>query len=257
MTDETMPLPPPGWYPDPNDAGAYSRYWDGQQWTARQLLPRQGVTIDGAPPHDVSRPVGRGFLLLSRVVGIGMVFLMITTVARFVLHIWGIGMIDDAVATGDMTQPNRFDQLNQVSSIGTLVLLILVGIGWMVWQYRLALANRGPDVRRSPGWHAWSWIIPVGSLWMPFQNLDDLWQRLLPQRPSGWLRVWWACWLISNGISWLIARSHAVNSVQSFKTATSTDAVSEVLFLMAGVLAIRLVRTLTTAAISREARSAG
>ena len=35
------PVPPPGWYPDPQDAQA-QRYWDGSRWTNRTRRVRSG-----------------------------------------------------------------------------------------------------------------------------------------------------------------------------------------------------------------------
>jgi Protein of unknown function (DUF2510) len=35
----TLPLPPPGWYPDQSTGGL--RWWDGNQWTAHTDRPQQ------------------------------------------------------------------------------------------------------------------------------------------------------------------------------------------------------------------------
>jgi hypothetical protein len=51
----TPPATPPGWYPDPSDAGG-QRYWDGSQWTA-QTAPRVAA---GMAPGGPGGPGGPG-----------------------------------------------------------------------------------------------------------------------------------------------------------------------------------------------------
>lgn len=48
-----MPLPPPGWMPDPSQVGL-ERYWDGQRWTART---RDAHTLIEGPPPAWRAPV--------------------------------------------------------------------------------------------------------------------------------------------------------------------------------------------------------
>lgn len=253
MTDATSPAP--GWYPDPEDVGRYLRYWDGEQWTVRQLLPQgpSPYVVQPVQRDDPRKPLGAGFRRLGQVVGVGLVLVTLTSLGQLALHVWGVGMVDDAVAIGDLDRLNRYDGLEQLTSGVLLVLLFVIGVCWMAWQYRLA-KDVGPNaVRRTPPWHAWSWVIPFGNFWLPFQNVRDLLRHLQPDRRAGWLRLWWACWLLANLIGWFLARSPEDASVDTFKGTTTADAVSDALLVVAGILAIRLVRTLTSAGLARSA----
>lgn len=52
-TEPPQQQPPPGWYPDPEGAGA-ERWWDGVQWTANQR-PAGGVAVQPSPPRPMSQ----------------------------------------------------------------------------------------------------------------------------------------------------------------------------------------------------------
>ena len=55
--------PPPGWYPDPWTQG-WTRYWDGQQWTASTMVAEPVSGQQYSP--QVKAPVGQ------RIAGAGM-----------------------------------------------------------------------------------------------------------------------------------------------------------------------------------------
>ena len=47
----TVPLPPPGWHPDPSGRFHY-RWWDGRQWTAQVSVHGQ-VLVDTSPDQRI------------------------------------------------------------------------------------------------------------------------------------------------------------------------------------------------------------
>jgi hypothetical protein len=52
-----MPLPPPGWYPDPI-LGSGERYWDGERWSEWfQSVPEPPVAIPDPGPEPAPEPV--------------------------------------------------------------------------------------------------------------------------------------------------------------------------------------------------------
>jgi micrococcal nuclease len=65
------PLPPPGWYADPERPRAW-RYWDGAQWTAHREPMTGPVAAPASPPRRIGLP-SRILLVTAAVLGAGMV----------------------------------------------------------------------------------------------------------------------------------------------------------------------------------------
>jgi hypothetical protein len=227
------------------------RYWTGSQWWTQFWEHAETVSA-----HSVARPVGRGFAVLSAVIGVGLVLMLLTLAVQAGTYVWGVTMVDDAFAAGDIDRLSAFDGVDRATSILMLALTLVIGVCWMVWQYLLARSAPRGELERSASMHGWSWVIPFGSLWLPFQNVRDLWRHFVPERTGRWIRLWWTCWLVLGVVSWITSRSEAsVSSIDSFKTVVSVEAAADVVGLVAAVLAIRILRTLTTAGLARSAAS--
>lgn len=77
------------------------------------------------------------------------------------------------------------------------------GIMFVVWlrRARVNAERSGWRQRRASGWTFWGWLVPIVSLWFPFQVMGDIWRAGLPadrRRRTAWLPVlWWTTWLLS------------------------------------------------------------
>ena len=240
MTDD-LPLPAPGWYDDPEAAGGM-RYWTGTAWGERWHRGGAGQQVE---------PVGRGFLRLAVGIRLGLGLSVLALGCRIALSIWGLQMVDHAVAVGDIDRLNAYDDLARIVLILEAVALPVTGVLWMIWQYRLALATAPQQGLRSPGMHAGSWVIPVGSFWLPLQNIRALFVAWRGGDPVvvAW---WWIAWILYQiSIRVVTTMSSSADNVSALKNVMATWIVTGGLGLVAALAARRVVRDLTVAAGDR------
>lgn len=164
----------PGWYADPA-GGSGTRWWDGATWAGRESSAE-----DAHLP-----PLGRRFAqhgdLLARLL------LANAGLSAFTL------VVDNLLANA---------LVGRALAIVALGLLVVTGCVWFAWQWRMAMS--APErLRRLPGVHIGVWFIPVANLWLPIQNIHDLWcayeldEASEAKAGTHLVRLWWACWVVS------------------------------------------------------------
>ncbi|HET9863637.1 MAG TPA: DUF4328 domain-containing protein, partial [Steroidobacteraceae bacterium] len=104
----------------------------------------------------------------------------------------------------------------------------------------------------TPGWAVGWFFIPVASLWKPYQAMRSLWQMSRHVHKPGvqdtsWvLPTWWALWLVSIFIGWVLFRLQggAPNTVERLtaitRLAIANDVVDVFLNLVAALLVSRI-----------------
>ncbi|MDO7867204.1 DUF4328 domain-containing protein [Nocardioides jiangxiensis] len=238
MSDE-MPspyaaaLPPAGWYDDP-EAPGNPRWWDGAEWHASQVP---------------AGSLGRGFAFVWRTLAGIIVAAMLVALAQVVISVIGLGMVRD--------EPDMAVRAGAVALMASFVSVLLMVVGavfWCIWQYRIAAATPRASLRRSAGWHAGSWFIPIASLWFPLQNMRDLWDAHVGPRGRALLGWWWAAWILQNVVEnvWpdLIDENGYVDSPGWLNC---VGLVASLCWLSVDLLALAIVRRLSRAALARQA----
>lgn len=246
MTD-TPTSPPAGWYPATDGSGA-TWWWDGQRWAEppAQLQPRQPpapspATISGIAKVATATQVLLLVYGLTSLLTIGVELFGITAVTAF---------LNGQTLSTDML--DTYDQSSSVITILSVIVLIAAGVLWVIWQYRAAKTVIGLT-RRTPGWHAGSWFIPIVSLWFPYQNISDLWRAVGRARPS-WLGIWWFLWLASNLVIQLSTRVYlAAEELEQYRLAMGLSIAGEIFLLAAVPLAWLVVRGITQGVAQRTA----
>jgi Domain of unknown function (DUF4328)/Protein of unknown function (DUF2510) len=176
--------PPPGWYPDPWREAPW-RWWDGGAWTPHTSQPQRPTPW--LLPH-VAVEAERGVAHWLRIV-------VLVDAALFVLQLVGMG-----AAWRETARAIRDDTDSSSSALALLQVFALVALAAailrLIWLMRAAEAGKrlGRPARREPGLAGAGWIIPVVSLWWPYQDVKAL---VPPEHPDrrrlGW---WWGFRLI-------------------------------------------------------------
>lgn len=253
MTQPTSP--PPGWYPAPH-AGNAPRYWDGASWSEAAPAVPVGVVpsapyppAGAVPPAPVTiRPL-RG---IGRATGILIAISAGTAVVSALVVAWGLVTIDRfTVGAVPLSELETFDLLSVWVSALSVIVLVATGICWWIWQYRAAVRVRAANpagIRRSPGWHVGSWIIPVIAWWFPFQNVKDLVRSSRAAVTGSVLAWWWALWLASSFATSVSSRMGMVaDTLPAISSSLVVTLAGELLLVAAAPFAWLVVRRTTDA----------
>ncbi|HEX6676499.1 MAG TPA: DUF4328 domain-containing protein, partial [Actinomycetes bacterium] len=162
-------------------------------------------------------------------------------------------------------------------------LWFLVSAALFLAWFRRAYANLPPlgarRLRYRPWWTLGAWVLPVFSLFRPKQLLNDVWRASDPDLPpdvgDGWhrrpvtplLAWWWMTFLASILVRSITTESvHAAASIMTlgllpsqldrFQASADMQVLADLLTVLAGLLALRVVRQTTMRQEQRAARLA-
>ena len=138
-----------------------------------------------------------------------------------------------------------------------IVLLIATGAAFLVWFSR---AYRNLDAfdlprRYGTGWAIGGWFVPFLNLARPKQVADDIWASVTVAKygdpgargGSFLLAAWWGAW-IAAGVSGFFARSNSEDAtIDEALTSNGVFVARSALFVVAAILAVFVVRSITRA----------
>ena len=165
------------------------------------------------------------------------------------------------------------------------VVTYLSGILFAVWFYRayqnvLALRATG---RYSPGWAIGAWFVPILNLFRPKQIADDIWRTSDPalstEPGSSWMELkvdpllhwWWAAWVLTSVVGIVLfpiaffgqpnasdifseSGANGPSFAPFIRAFSMTIVASSASRIVAGLLAIRVVKVLTERQAERAAQ---
>jgi hypothetical protein len=223
-------------------------------------LPPPPPVMHMVPVQGVARPIG-GIATAASVL-LGIASLVSVGVAIALLN--RAGLIDRL----DLTSRPTSSELDEIESAdrfvaGMNVVLILAllstGIVFIIWQYQYAknaeVLNHGP-LGLGPGWAIGGWFIPFANLVLPFLQLrrsagpSDPERGRVPGILTAWTIVYiGASVIVLGGVGTRPKDDEAVfnvaDTVDKFQRADTIMGVGLLIYAVAGVLAIIMVRTLT------------
>jgi hypothetical protein len=255
-------LPPPNWYPDPQDPSR-SRYWDGTRWTEHThslVTPTVAATY-----QPLLTPARTLFFMFA-------VTLVLTVIA--LLSDWAelslLGRILEDPASVSPAEANASDQRQGV--IGLLQLLLYLGtvVAFLVW-FRRAYSNLpalgAESLRFSSGWAVGAWFVPFLNLVRPKQLADDIWRASDPtlpaqvgaawkqQRVASLLHWWWALFIASNLVGWASLRLGLdATTPEELQTVSAVTLAGDFLDLPLTILALWMVAQVSRRQETRTAQ---
>ena len=210
----------------------------------------------GMPPHPG---------MLSRVDGMGKatgVLLAVSSIIAVVMVIADYGWlrllrrVDDSTAFVTDAEIEQAAQFSDTTAIVWLAAYLATGVMFVSWFYRVR-KNAGlwapTEQRRSPGWSVGGWFCPVVNFWFPFQIASDGYRSARPigsndRATPPLIGIWWAAWVASLVLSLMIRTAYREpDGLDDFITAAHVDIAYDIVIVAAGVLAILVVRLITSA----------
>jgi hypothetical protein len=184
---------PSGWYPDPWNQSPL-RYWDGANWTGHVSGVPSGFGETEATRQSVRKLTVwlQRYLIVEPLIAFISLATTLSIVSGYREY---FRQVRDNIATADqsLVQPTGFARFGQVFGIVTLAGVVL-RIMWMAQAGKIA-AGRGRRLRRSAMLAAFGWIIPIVSLWWPYQAMNDVLGR--ERAKARRVGLWWLCYLVA------------------------------------------------------------
>jgi hypothetical protein len=232
-----------GWYPDP--AGGHGQRWhDGVGWTARTSL--------GKPMKALGPPFAALADRLTRM----LVIVALLNLAGLALAVHSYVSPATVVRANLMAEVKlpTYHLVSYALGGSTLLLVVVAGITWLVWQRRLALAAPGV-LRNRPAMHVVWWFVPFANLVMPFRAVTDLWRAYGTARKGAVVSgppflVWWLCYLLSGPFGTiLLYPGLGGTSLAGVQVVALVQVAGTVLNVVAAGLAVLVVRGLSWQAL--------
>ena len=155
-----------------------------------------------------------------------------------------------------MGEANASDGRQQLIGGLQLTLIILTAIIFLLWTHR---ANKNlsalgaKDLKFTPGWAVGNWFIPILNFFRPAQVMVEIWKASDPRDESGleWktansppiVNWWWIAYIGSSILgTWTGRIDFSTATLQQIMTTSWLGALSDLASVVAGILAILMVR---------------
>jgi hypothetical protein len=164
-----------------------------------------------------------------------------------------------AAGDGPDEQLTLNDLLMLLAGLAAVLVYVALVVAFLMWLYRVcrnvpALGNPRSGVEHSPGWAVGSFFVPFVNLVVPYKAVREVWVKSDPAvragddsmfaQPSSAPLVlgWWVAWLVMNAASNISLRLMSKETADTRGFVAGVDLVSDLLGILAAVLAIAVVR---------------
>jgi uncharacterized protein DUF4328 len=159
----------------------------------------------------------------------------------------------------DLAAAHTSDSQTSAIAIVELVTFVISGVCFIAWFHRAysnLLSLGATSTRPGTGWAIGAWFVPILNLWRPKQIANDIWRGTDPRHPrqqpswrepvSPLLWLWWGAFLLLGILNRAVAEDWtSAATAHAIRSATRLDMATEATSIIAAVLTISVVRTLT------------
>ncbi|WP_426491622.1 DUF4328 domain-containing protein [Hymenobacter sp. 102] len=142
-----------------------------------------------------------------------------------------------------------FSLLNQLAVMVNLGVLLASAVSFIRWARRAYynLGAIGVDTSYSDASVVYAWMLPVTSLYRPYQLMREIWQLTQREafghiRPHMVLRVWWASFLLRSVLGIVVAAIGHGMTLESLRTAMQFQALSLAFDGFAALITAQVIR---------------
>ena len=219
---------------------------------------------------DGSGPAGRE-LLVPRysLQGIGTAICWVSGIALLPLGIAIVAEFQQAALMTDLIAGlgvsdkwRSAENVEVAASLSAWLLGLPAFVLLVIWSWRASKnvqkwgEQSGRGVRRGAGWAIGGWFIPIGNFWIPYQTIQDAWQRAPwtdgswqryddPQRNNAWL-ISWLTWVTASLLDRLVIRNWLSDETpREFRTTYFLDAFTNVLLAVSVISLIIAVKQIS------------
>jgi hypothetical protein len=194
----------------------------------------------------------------TRTLGTALVALLglnaVSAAVMVVLRLSEVGLLQ-RLGRGELVPPEegtRSDERVAAVAITGIVVLVITGIVWVVWQHRSQGNLHAAGLREleyTPGWTVGWWLIPFANLVKPFQTVRELWKA--SGGDENWRQVktwsligwWWVAWIAAVVLGRVAtAVFDGAATIDTLISGSRLFVAYEVALFIAAVLAIAIVR---------------
>lgn len=206
--------------------------------------------------HHQRPALGRGWFTLSRLVENALRFTVMTSVAWVAVDVWGHQMFGSWLAAPELIDQDAaklFDALSLWLWVANLVLFLLTAGLFITWLFRAHRSDRMYPVQlhHASGWAIGGWFVPILNLWRPAQMVLDVRRGASGTGlGSAALVLWWWWIFLTASVVQRVANSITPATDAAFRSYVEdvrrslvVDAAASVLFSVAAILAILVVRS--------------
>jgi hypothetical protein len=155
------------------------------------------------------------------------------------------------------SEAERLDFQAKIVGFGYLAIFVLCVIFSGVWIYRASWNAREiqpNDARITPGWAVGWFFVPIMSFWKPYQAIVQTGNSSedptgdMDDSPPGFVQLWWTLWVVTSlAGNFSFRRSMKAETIDDYRLITTIDLVCAPLSILAALLFMKLIRTITAA----------